>query len=92
MTSTIWWPNDMIQASVEQDETWRNIVKATTSTTEESIFSQVIRVDISDVIKLSDLDGQKAGGAPAGSQQIAPNSQNGNGWDADPDEGKPRIG
>ena len=92
MTSNIWWPSDMIQASVEQEETWRNIAIATTSTTEESIFSQVIRVDISDVIKLSDLDGQKTGGAPVGSQQISPNSPNENGWDADPDDGKPRIG
>ncbi len=82
----------MIQASVEQEETWRNIAIATTSTTEESIFSQVIRVDISDVIKLSDLDGKKAVVAPVDRQQPSPNSPKGNGWDTDPDAGKPGIG
>ena len=92
MTSNIWWPSDMIQASIEQEETWRNIAIATTSTAEESIFSQVIRVDISDVIKLSDLDGQKAGVAPVDRQQPSPNSPKGNGWDTDPDAGKPGIG
>ena len=92
MTSNIWWPSDMIQASVEQEETWRNIAIATTSTTEESIFSQVIRVDISDVIKLSDLDGKKAVVAPVDRQQPSPNSPKGNGWDTDPDAGKPGIG
>ncbi len=92
MTSNIWWPSDMIQASIEQGETWRNIAIATTSTAEESIFSQVIRVDISDVIKLSDLDGQKAGLAPVDRQRPSPNSPKGNGWDADSDAGKPGIG
>tara|TARA_Y100001958_G_scaffold158591_1_gene156933 strand:+ start:3754 stop:6882 length:3129 start_codon:yes stop_codon:yes gene_type:complete len=55
VSTNIWWPRDLLQSTTPSDEQWKQIFAAETLTSSTSIFSQIVRVDISEVVILSNL-------------------------------------
>jgi len=54
-TSNVWWPQDLLAQPESELNEWNSIHTANTSSSATSIFTQVIRVDISSPIVLSSL-------------------------------------
>tara|TARA_Y100001970_G_scaffold172663_1_gene211015 strand:- start:146 stop:2443 length:2298 start_codon:yes stop_codon:yes gene_type:complete len=54
-TSNVWWPQDLLAQPESELNEWNSIHTAHTSSSATSIFTQVIRVDISSPIVLSSL-------------------------------------
>ena len=55
VSTNIWWPKDLLQSVTPSGEQWAQIYTAETLTSTRSIFSQIVRVDISEVVVLDKL-------------------------------------
>ena len=52
-STNVWWPSDLLGKPDAEEAEWKTVNSASTSSTETSIFAQVIRVDISEISSLS---------------------------------------